>query len=726
MARIKQTIMQRSFQFMELHPDFLEADNLELRQMSLRKAQNLRCLPSRTIAAREGTFYLRTMADARQMKEFRIGAGLRFILVVGDDYLSVLDGNGGEVYHNAAVPWSDGSVIWAEDFRERVLIGGEFGIRSLTYENGTFALSAFAFEGATGGEISQPYWVFNKGVTIQPSARTGIITIEASDGVFSSGYVGLRIRYGFREIQITEFISSTTLRGTVISRLPPSFQITVEDASEFLAGEAVVGADTNFQGVVVSIDGNDLLVASQEIFDGPDVDEMLNGASASSKVTAAVEVQPLPSTVWDEPLMSDLRGWPRAAASAAGRLVLLDFPSTQDVIAASSSRDVTDFKVGSRDDDAIVRQCGDNSPRWLHAVNIGDVVVLADNGVYIIPTRESGVISPSDFSVVPVDSTGCSTVRPAKVEDGVVFVDAAGKGVSAALLDGNIYKKWSVRSVATYHRHLIKDPVSLCGPSLTSGRAEKYLFVVNADGTMAAVTWQDSIRDEQIGFAPWVTRGSYKAMAPVFDGYWALVDRSIDGTTVRMLERFTDEAYLDCAIQTSGYTTELDVQIEDFIVEIEDNVVAIGDQAAAHLAGEVASVYAGGWDCGDHLVAADGLLPTEPVISGSRQIGLNFESIAEPWPIEIIQSPRVGSLRARTLQCIVSVKDTLGFFGTMNTVTREIGAYDMGADLALPPPPKTKVFKFAVFGNRDHPLMRLEKRRPGPFHVLAIGQRVQG
>jgi hypothetical protein len=392
--------------------------------------------------------------------------------------------------------------------------------------------------------------------------------------------------------------------------------------------------------------------------------------------------------------MSPLRGYPGAAGQVAGRLVFVDFPQVPDAVGLSSSRRITDWNVGAEDDDAILRQVGDGAPRWLHAVNMGDLILFSDSGVYNVPARENGVISPSTFNPVLVDDTGCSEIRPVKVEDGIMFVDASGEGVSAALLDGNVYLKWSVKRMTTFHNHLIKSPRALCGPALRSSASEKYMFVVNGDGTLAAVSWQQSIRDEAVGFAPWETRGSFVNVSPLFGGYWAIVDRVVDGATKRFLERFSDAAYLDCAASSAstGLIEILQANGEDLLANGNQIIASFGP--VRHLAGETVTVYAEGWDFGETLVDQGGNVDTEIPDGFEAQIGLNFEAEMSPWPVEIIESPRVGTLTARVLQFVVSVQDTLSYEVTCNSKTRTLEAYHLGDDLEAPPVQRTYVRHF--------------------------------
>lgn len=712
---------------METREDFLEADDLDIRQSSLRSARNMKALATRVAEARPGLFFERVMSTAENAVEIRPESGAVFGLIVNDDSIEVIDQDATLVHTVSSVPWTSGREIWLSPFREQVVMGnGTDGIWTLTYDNGTWTFGDFVFAPANAGDTAQPYWVYETDTLIQPSATTGAITVTASNGIWTQNHVGLKIRYGFREILITARISSTVVQGTVVSRLPPSYAVSVEDPSVFRVGEAVLGADTKYRGLITRIIGSNLYLATETFYEGPDIGEEISGPAGSSKITGKTGIPPESSPVWDEPLMSPVRGYPRSAGQIAGRLALLDFPQVPSVIAVSSARDISDFEVGINDDDAIVRKIGDGAPRWLHAVNMGDLVLFSDRGVYIVPVRENGIVSPSTFNVVLVDDAASSEIEPVKVEDGIIFVDSSGQSVSAVLLDGNVYLKWSVRKMTTYHNHLIKSPVALCGPSLSSGSAEKYMFVINSDGTLAAVSWDRSIRDEAVGFAPWDTNGSFINVSPMFGGYWAIVDRSVNGQTVRFLERFSDQAVLDCATSSADSANAQYLMANGVNLTVNGGPLTVRSPSAGHLVGETVSYYADGWDVGDFVVASDGSVTPPAPVSGETQIGLNFESEMEVWPVEMIESPRIGTLQARVMEFIVSVQNTLGYEVTCNGTTRKIGAYRMGDDRTVPPPRRTEIKRFSVFGNRDHPTMKVTKRRPGPFRVLALGQRVQG
>lgn len=728
MARVKDTIWQRDFSLLEVREDLLEADDTDLRKRSLQSALNCRAMVSRVLTQRPGSFHLRDL-DFDRVVDVEPADGVKFGMVTRNTDILMLNESGGTVASISPVPWSNADDVWVLPLRSEILIGDpDSGIYSLSYNAGAWTLADFVFDEAPGGEKAQPYWVFNKGSRIKPSGRTGNVSITADSDVFYSGHVGSRIRYGQREIQITSVTTPRLANGTVISKLPPSFRIKLTGPIQYRRGETVVGSDTNYQGVIVSLNETNrtIDVVTTNFFDGPDNGEELSSESFTAVIQSKSEISPLFSNIWDEQMMSAVRGWPRSATSRGGRLFFTDFPAIPSMVAVSSARSIRDWKTGSDDDDAITREVGSDAPQFRHVIDNGDVLLLADKGCYYLNARDGSTLTPQNFNPVRFDKRGVSRTKPVLVDDAVVFIEANEKTVSAALLSGNVYLKWSVRSLTLMHNHLIQDPVMICGPNTEASDTEKYLFIVNADGTLAAASWSDSFGERDVGIAPWSTDGSYVGIFPVFGGYWCAVDRQTSDGTVRMLERFSEDAWLDCAI-VSGNGSEAQVlTIGGAPITVQGEEIVISEPGATHLPGKTVAYMFGDAYAGEWPVGADGTMADEPDMNGLRQIGLHFDSRAKLWPVEVMQSPRLGLIKARVYKLVASMQNTVSWMAICNGKSRVLGGYSVGDNLALPPARRTKVYKVPVFGAKDHPDLEIVKHQPGPWWVLAAGQEVQG
>lgn len=692
----KASTVQRSFSLGETREDFLERDDLDVRRGSLRKMRNMRVLATEAAENRPGTRFVVAQTGLRQKFEFTPETGVSFAILIFDDAVIVMneDGTAEETY--GSVPWTDGNAVWYAVFPNTIIFGSE-ALYGLEYRSGTWTFGAVVFADRPGNELAQPYWAFEPGTTITPSARTGSITITASANVFTAAHVGKRIRYIQKEITITGYTNATTVTGTVVRELPPSFDLTMPSVSGYAVGEAVVGSQSNWQGVITAIVGSDLRCVTTSNYGGPTATETISGPNASRTLSSvAAASAPYASNIWDEPLISDIHGYPKGGAAVKGRLVLCNFPKIPDLVAISSTRAINDFDVGAEDDDAIVRQVGNDGQRFLHAVPAADLILLSDNGLYVVKTRDGELLTPSNFEAVRFDERSANAVKPALVDDAVVFVEGAGATVSACVLSGNVYLQWSVLPLSRLHSHLIKTPVSLCGPALRSDVTEKYMFVVNTDGTVAAMSWVAEFGAETVGFVPWDTQGQFRDISPLFGGYWATVDRVTSDGEVRYLERFDFDTMMDCVV----------------------------DDSATHLPGKLVGKWSNDWYIGEEVSGTDGSLVDMPDTGSPIQVGLEFDSEIQPWPVEMVESPKIGMVRARLVRASISVQNTVSFKCRRNNTDALVQAYSVGDDLSQPPRRKQAVYRFIVFGNRDHPEVTFVRDEPGPFRVLSIGQEV--
>lgn len=688
---------------MQVREEFIAAEDSDFKLRSLRSARNLRALTTGGVEQRPGLLHVGEVPDAERLMEVRPADGLTFLLVFSDAALRVLDENGVQVFERLAAPWADAAAVWAVSVRSRTLIGCPTGLYALDYEDGEWSFAAFAFGTGAGEEMLQPYWSYRPGVRLKATGTSGTVTLTASSGVFRPSHVGTRIRYIEREVRITGYTSSTTVTGEVVSRLPPSYELTVGTTTHIRVGDVVQQDASGWQGIVTGVVSATLVrVATMETFEGPLVGsgERIVFPSGDTSVSAKDQIDPQFVALWDEPLISPLRGYPRSGAVAGGRLILTDFPSAPGVVAISAAGVIDDFKVGTEDDSAIVRSIAPG--RILHAVGAGDLLLLADHGVYAVNTRDGNGITPQTFAPDRIDERGASAIKPAYVNDAVLYVDAGGRNVLAAMLDGSSQLRWVVQVLSAASAGVINQPVALSGPSNYALTPERYAFVRNEDGTLAAISWTESLGAEGVGFAPWDTRGKFVAITPAFTTHYAIVERVVAGVTRRFIERFAD-VHLDCAGQ--GLPT---------------------GSIAPHLAGATAAVCWNGRDSGDGVVASDGSVPGFEHVTTPAEVGLPFTVECRPWPVEEVESARAGRITARVLTFMASVQKSGPFTLRCNGIDRAVGGYSFGDLLSEFAPLRTDVFRVPVLGRRTHPDLSVVSDRPGPLRILALGQEVKG
>lgn len=716
MARQKATIKQSDFSRGATRPELLEADDDALRQRSYQTGRNVRPAGQRGLMRRYGTLGINSFTNATPLEaaqyEVEPEAGEVYYLIFTDGGLLIYDDEGNHDATFGSMPWSD--TPWVAKAGENTYIGGDHPIYVLNYDAGTWALAALDFYESPGGAISQPLYNFEQGLRLRPSDVTGSITLRAESAFFTAAYVGTRIRWHDKEMEITGYTSTLEVTADVVDRLPPTHDVTVTATHLFAIGEVVVGADSGYNGYISDIDHgtNKITVVSLSGQDGVDVGEKLIGPNAKSEVTARTTVSPHYSPYWTEPVISVKRGYPRAGAVVNGRLFLTDFAETPNMVCASSVRALNDFETGLEDDDAIIRRIGDEGKRVRHAINAGDVIFLTDGGSYYVNARDGQEITPSNFMAVKFDSRACGSCPPIFVDNAVFYTSAT--DILVAMLTGNVYLNWSVTVASDGYEGQFSRIASFAVPGKFFSNDERSILAITEDGDIVSIHHNTLAGD--LGMFVWdfwgdgALRGDDEAIvlgaAPIGGQFWLMVARrpSAAGSWTYVIEELNPNMPLDWVTQKTGGTTV--------------NLVAYDGYSVSLMHGDR---YLGTFDDYEAAEAYIDAYPEAVTIS----VGLAWVPEFSPWDFEQIQSGRNGMIRARTIRVGVSVRNTTSFYVRANTTTRRVGPFEVGDDITGNPPSKTEVFKFSVFGNRDHPDIAIGQDIPGTFEVLAYIAEVQ-
>lgn len=719
-ARAKATVKQNDFSRGAIRPEYLESDDDPVRQRSYADGINVRPVARRGLKRRMGTLITSELTGTGiQGGVFQVEPedGEVFHLVFVNGGLEIYDSTGSLDTSFGSMPWTT-TAPWVAPAGRNIYIGGDHATYVLQFDAASWTLGAMSFQSLPSGALAQPYYNFEPGVWLTPSARNGSITITASSGIFTSDHVGTRIRWHEKEISITGYTSSTVVSGTVIEALPFSFDLTLGSADGFEVGEVVVGKTSEWQGLVSTVNtGTGVLgVVSLSGYEGPTVGETLVGPNTRSAISAkAFHGSPLASSYWTEQVVSEMRGYPKSGAIVNGRLFLCDFDAEPDLVCASSIRTLNDFETGLDDDDGIVRKVGDAGFRVRHVINAGDVVFLTDNGSFYINARDNQEITPSNFAASKFDSRAAGPARPLFVDSAVIYT--SGDDILAAVLTGNVYLNWTTIVASDGYDGMFGSVNSFCAPSPTVNNEQRAILMVTDEGNVIAL-YQNN-RFEDFGMFKWdfdALTNTYRGTdtctvlgaSSIGETYWIVTKREMEtgGSSAYNLEKMVDGHYLDF---TTAYTGGASVSLTDpydgatvTLMHDERYIGTFDDLSEAETA------------IANYTTGAD------------IHVGLAWEPYFEPWPIELIESPRLGMIRARTIRIAVSVRSTTSMYVRRNGITSVVEAYSFGDDLGDPPPQKTKVLRFPVLGNRDHPEIVIGQKAPGPFEVLAYTAEVQG
>lgn len=733
MARRKEEISQTDFSLGAVRKEAVERDDTSLIEQSVERAQNTISLTTGAIEARPGTAHL-SGTNSMTGTGIDLGSGRVFDLHIVPNGVVLYDPDEQVVASFVANPWvSIATKFGSRNFEDiqfwvlpdpdssSILIGAQdFPAHALTIDDaGVWSFGIFGFSTTLSGTVQQPYWNYYRGVSIQPSARSGVITLTASSPIWTAAHEGLRVRYLEREIVLGTLVSATVINATVTQELPPTYDFTVGSASGYELGEAVEHEILGGQGVITAINGSTLTVLATGLWDGFSASNKLVGPNASQTISGQVSASPAPTFLWDHQMQSQIHGYPGWGAKHKGRAYLCDFPGAPQAFAVSVAGFIDDFTMGELDGDGFVETLGANSGGDLkYIVSAEDLLFFTSRGLFYQQTRDGSSVTPRSIGPIQFSNLGCAGVTPIAVDDGAVFIDSVGSQVYAAVLAGDIYRSWTARNISRFHSHLITGPIVLGATASGSERPEQFIYLVNSDGSAAVAQWDRETN--RVGWRPWTTDGSFKAIYQVFGRVHAVVERVINSVTVSFRERFVTGLVMDCVASLS---------ISDAFPLGETGVdyFAGVTKVATHLDGHVAAVYFEGWDLEDRMINAAGAPIDEnqqildyPEFDGIAQIGLPFDIRLRPWPRRSVNTQRAIRRVKRHVKIAFTVQDTHAF--TFDG--QDFGGYGFGDDTDLPPALRSEEVSFVLVGRDDFEERELVVERPGLFRLLKIKYRV--
>lgn len=269
-------------------------------------------------------------------------------------------------------------------------------------------------------------------------------------------------------------------------------------------------------------------------------------------------------------LQSESNGNPTVPAFCQQRLVLAGQPGAPNTFYMSRTGAYFNYDVSSpsRSDDAITGTLVSGKLTTIKSVvaSTAGMIVLTDTATWLVNGGQAGAaITPSAIVANPQSFVGANDVPPIVANYDILFVESKGSGVRD--LAYNIYYNVftgtdiSILSSHLFHGYSVEEWA-------WSEKPFYMVWAVRNDGVMLTLTFLKE--QEFVGWAHSVTDGDYKSVAiatentsdaGVVDAVYTVVERSINGNTVKYIERFADRIFpngkedaicVDSAIVYSG------------------------------------------------------------------------------------------------------------------------------------------------------------------------------
>lgn len=313
--------------------------------------------------------------------------------------------------------------------------------------------------------------------------------------------------------------------------------------------------------------------------------------------------------------------------------------------------DFTDLLAGTDDADAFDATVA--SPR----VNVGRWL-LGSKGLFFgtagaIWRINTDAITPSNFPLKRVSSTGCSYRGPLDIDDSVIYVERHGDPTNQGRKVDALRFSLETDDFATQDISIVSEHILRSGIRDIAWQEQpnRVLWVVCQDGTLCSCTYFP--RQQIVGWARHVLGGSDAAVESVAvipgergDEVWLVVRRSIAGNTRRYIEVIDPD-------DGAG-----NVFVDAALVGASATPTAIWS-GLGHLEGETVAVRADQAPVAPKLVQA-GMIELDEEAS-QVEIGLAYEAVLESTNLEAGAADGTAQGRRKTIsRMILTLADAGG------------------------------------------------------------------
>lgn len=223
--------------------------------------------------------------------------------------------------------------------------------------------------------------------------------------------------------------------------------------------------------------------------------------------------------------------------------------STPETISMSRTGIFRDFSTSSplQADDAIGFTINSDEVQEVrHIVSLGKPVVFTAGGIWTIEGDGDGTITPTAINPSLVSKRGASYLRPIAIDNTLLYVQARGTIIRDLQLD--LVQGQRGRDLTIYAQHLF-DGYSVVAWAYQEN-PHSVLWVVRSDGAMLGLTY---VKDHDVwAWFRCTTDGTFLDVETVPEGdedaLYVVVERNINGTARRYLERFASRRVSDVTV----------------------------------------------------------------------------------------------------------------------------------------------------------------------------------
>jgi hypothetical protein len=678
------------------------------------------------VSRRPGTEHKQILQGKTQLIPFDFADDERNLFAFSDGRLDVYDTDGALVTSvTSGINWTEDDLFeltYSQIADTMIVCHRDWPTQVITRTSlTTFTVADFEFrESANGEKVFQPYFKFaDDSVTISCSATSGSgVNITANSAIFTSDWVGTRIRWAQVEILITGFTSTTvlvgTIQGTLLGELDENpFAVTqgsgtvevTHVAHGFATGDSVTlsgAADTggvtaaqlNGAKTITVIDDNRYSFAS-----GGTATDSLDGGGPNVKFTGAN----LPTRNWDEQVFSSVNGYPGAVTFHEGRLWFAGSGGVPDGLWASQIFDYFNFAIeeGLANDSIQITLGSDDISNIRHLVSNGDLQIFSATADFYAFAPQNQALTPTNITIRRQTPFGSSIVRPKVFDGATIYMQASNTGLREFLYS-EATQRYASTDLNVLSSHLIELPTNMAILRGTTTRSEQYAFIINDDGTMAVF---HSSRSEQLaGWTLWEMAGDgepkFSSIAVLGGVVWLSVLR--DGS-YRLEELYEEITNPIDGVTHYTQATATDTWVVDSIYW-----------------GKTVAIRSGYYYLGEYEVDASGNVTLDNEVE-TISVGYRYEFEVKTLPVNLeLSTGNMLGLPKKINRVFLGLEDTYAatIQGNRLVIRNTID------DVEEVPTPATGTREFYLLGYSRDAQITISQLEYQPCTVLGLGMEV--
>lgn len=336
------------------------------------------------------------------------------------------------------------------------------------------------------------------------------------------------------------------------------------------------------------------------------------GVNILKDVSSTAETQD-----WSEGAWSDVRGYPSVVCLFEKAIWFARTGLYPQGIWKSETDLYDSFQLGSDDTDGLFLELDSKERNDILWMVPQDKLIIGTSGSEwtLSGTDLNSIISPSNVVARRQESKGSEDVRPEAVDDVVMYMQRGSNKSLRSMAFSIERDRFHASNMQTFSEHLTLSGVTSMA---FQGAPDPVLWLCTGDGKLLSFTYE---RDQNVyAWNPHETNGLFEDVETIYgqsdDEVWASVNRTINGTTRRFVERLTGY-YNPDGIEAMGlvaFIIDLSQSMQDDIDEAKIQSVALAESMAKRYSSSRFALYTMS-DVGNTIVKRSGFVTVSEIIS---------------------------------------------------------------------------------------------------------------